>query len=409
MSHAALTHWRKSEFHRQWLMGQASDLFDFYQFSAPNPKGGFFDLDETGKPMHGPCIRQLPFTTRMVHCFALGQLLGRPGAADLVDHGMDYLWNHHRDPDHGGYFWGVSDGFASDPAKQAYGHAFVMLAASSAKTVNHPLADKMLADVTDVLLQRFWEKSHGLTSEEYAADWSKISDYRGQNSNMHLTEALMAAFEATGDNQYLNMATGIADKLIHQITAANGWRLPEHFHPDWTMNNDYLGDVMFRPSGSTPGHWLEWSRLLLQLWSLGGKQHGWMVEAAKALFHQAISEGWDKKTGGFYYTVDFTGAPLLADRLWWPACEGIAAAAYLANLEPNPHYEDWYQRIWNWTNRHLIERAYKSWVPQLDPDLNPVEQIFKGRPDIYHSLQAVLIPLFPTHASLTKVIGEALK
>ena len=39
----------------------------------------------------------------------------------------------------------------TDGSKQAYGHAFVLLAASSAKLVGHPLADQMLADVTQAL------------------------------------------------------------------------------------------------------------------------------------------------------------------------------------------------------------------------------------------------------------------
>ena len=402
------TLWRSSAFHRRWLFTQAEHQFDFFQFTAPNPKGGFYDLDEHGQPLPGPSVRALHSTGRMVHCFAIGQLLGRPGAANLVDHGMNYLWNGHRDTKNGGYFWGVGDADVPDPSKQAYGHAFVLLAGSSAKIVGHPLADRLIADVTEVLLTQFWEKQHGLTSEEYAADWSKITDYRGQNSNMHLTEALMAAFEATHEHIYLDMAISIAEALIHRITAHNGWRLPEHFHSDWTMNNEYIGSQVFRPSGSTPGHWLEWTRLLLQLWCLSGKTHGWMVDCAKALFHQATMDGWDKDRGGFYYTVNWDGTPLIADRLWWPACEGIGAAAFLAELAPDPQYELWYQKIWNWTNSHLIEQKHKSWHPQLDDSLRPIHKFFTGRPDIYHALQACLIPLFPTTGSLTQVIPASI-
>jgi hypothetical protein len=37
----------------------------------------------------------------------------------------------------------------------------------------------------------------------------------------------------------------------------------------------------------------------------------------------------------------------------------------------------------------------------------PAHTIFPGKGDIYHALQACLIPLFPATGSLTKVIAEA--
>ena len=49
-------------------------------------------------------------------------------------------------------------------------------------------------------------------------------------------------------------------------------RLPEHFDGKWNVTLEYVGNPMFKPWGSTPGHWLEWARLILQLWVLG--QHG---------------------------------------------------------------------------------------------------------------------------------------
>ena len=88
---------------------------------------------------------------------------------------------------------------------------------------------------------------------------------------MHLTEALMAAFEATGDRTYLTMAERIAALIINCHARAEGWRVAEHFHADWSVDRDYAGDPMFRPAGTTPGHALEWSRLLVQLWELGGR------------------------------------------------------------------------------------------------------------------------------------------
>ena len=126
-------------------------------------------------------------------------------------------------------------------ASRATGHAFALLAASSAKLVDHPLADRMLADVTEVINTRFWQDDNGVISEEFNADWSPISPYQGQNSNMHMTEALMAAFEATGDRDYLDKAERIADLIIRRRAAENGWRVAEHFDADWAVDRELQG------------------------------------------------------------------------------------------------------------------------------------------------------------------------
>ncbi|HVJ34012.1 MAG TPA: AGE family epimerase/isomerase [Terriglobia bacterium] len=390
--------------HRLWLLQQANAILDFFDGRSLNPRGGFFELDDDGSPMpaHEHAERQIHATTRMTHCFAIAMLLGRPGADAMVDHGMHYLWHAHRDPDQGGYFWAVGDAGPTDATKQAYGHAFVLLAASSAKLVGHPDADRLLTDISTVLAERFWEKQHGAAAEEFTRDWQVFDRYRGQNSNMHLTEALMAAFEATGDGTYLGMAESIAELIIRRHAAANGWHLPEHFTTDWAVNRDYAGSPMFRPAGTTPGHSLEWTRLLLQLWQLGGRRQDWIPDAARALFTRATEAGWDKAQGGFYYTLDWDATPRIADRYWWPCCEGIGAASFLNAIEGRQSDEAWYRRIWNFSARHFIDREHGGWYPQLDADLQRNSNPFYGKPDIYHSLQACLIPLVPTTGSLTR-------
>jgi sulfoquinovose isomerase len=400
--------WRASAYHRAWLTGQARQLLDLFLAGAVNPRGGFFELDEDGRPLAdaaGSNVRAIHVTTRLVYCFTLGHLLGHPGSAAMIDHGLDYLWAAHRDGANGGYFWSVGDGGPVDSNKQAYGHAFVLLAAASGKIVGHPDADRLLADVREVLVTRFWEPKHGAVAEEFSRDWQPLDTYRGQNSNMHLTEALMAAFEATGDEQFLTMAESIADLLIRRAARANNWRLPEHFFEDWQVNHAYAGSEMFRPAGTTPGHWLEWSRLIVQLWLLGGRRHDWMPEAAAALFRNAVGEGWDHKRGGFYYTLDFSGKPQNTDKIWWPACEGIAAAAVIADHSDDPFYETWYRRIWDFSATQFIDRRNGAWIPQRDADLKAKSTLFVGKPDIYHSLQALLIPLYPATGSLLAVLS----
>ncbi|WP_323013685.1 AGE family epimerase/isomerase [Devosia sp.] len=399
--------WAGRPFHRQYLMRQANNLFDFFQAASLNPKGGFFELSDDGLPLAPDnATRQIHVTTRMVHCFTIGSLIGRPGSDEIVDHGMQYIWNNHRDQRHGGYVWSLDDHGFQDASKQAYGHAFVLLAASSAKLLGHPLADKMMADVTEVIEEHFWDEKAGAVREEFAQDWSPVSDYRGQNSNMHLTEALMAAYEASGKRTYLEKATRIADLIIRRNAVALDYRVAEHFDGRWALDKDYLGSEMFRPSGTTPGHWLEWSRLLFQLFILGHKEHSWMPEAARNLFRQSIALGWDTVHGGFFYTLDWQNQPIMREKLWWPVSEAIGAASFIASHDTDPFFELWYRRLWDYAENHVIDHRRGGWLSELKEDLTPTSRLFVGKPDIYHALQACLIPLYPAHGSLTKGIIE---
>jgi mannose/cellobiose epimerase-like protein (N-acyl-D-glucosamine 2-epimerase family) len=258
-----------------------------------------------------------------------------------------------------------------------------------------------------VLTERFWEDKPGASAEEFSADWRVLGGYRGQNANMHLTEALMAAFEVTSDRTYLTMAERIADLIVRRHAGAKGWRLPEHFTEAWELDLGYSGNPMFRPYGSTPGHWLEWSRLLLQLWELGTRRQSWMFDAARSLFHQAVTDGWDAETGGFYYTVGFDGTPLIRDRFWWPCAEGIGAATFLNALNDDTRYEEWYRRIWDFTATNFVDYENGGWRPQVNDALLPTTDPFFGKPDIYHALQACLIPLLPTSGSVVHGLWSA--
>lgn len=407
---AAASNWSTRPYHRKWLWDQAESLFDFFQFRAVNPRGGFFDLDNAGRPLDADNpVRAIHSTARMVHCFAIGSLLGRPGSDDIIDHGMTYLWNNHRDEDHGGYVWSLNNDGPVDASKQGYGHAFVLLAASSAKVAGHPLADRMLADITGILDTKFWEPHHGAIAEEFNRDWSAIDGgtYRGQNSNMHLTEAMMAAFEATGDRSYLDKAESIADLVIRRRAGENGFRVPEHFDADWVLDKAYRGNEMFRPSGTTPGHSLEWARLVLQLWVLGGKTHAWMPDAARQLFAQSMVLGWDRDKGGFFYTLDWDDKPAKRNKLWWPASEAAGASAFLNQHLPSETHEKSYRQIWDIIAKAFIDRNNGGWHEELTEDLVPANTLFAGKGDLYHALQACLIPLYPANGSLTKMIGEA--
>lgn len=224
---------------------------------------------------------------------------------------------------------------------------------------------------------------------------------------MHLTESLMAAFEVSGERHYLDKAVRIAELIINRRAREEAFRVAEHFDENWVVDRAYYHpNEMFRPAGTTPGHWLEWARLILQLWVLGGKSHDWMPEAARGLFFQSMALGWDKDKGGFFYTLDWENAPDKRAKLWWPLCEGAAAAHFLNQHQQSDFHEESYRKIWNYIANNNLDREHGGWFEELTEDGKPSNSLFPGKGDIYHALQACLIPLFPAEGSLTRMIAE---
>ncbi|WP_245894682.1 AGE family epimerase/isomerase [Paracoccus indicus] len=379
--------------HRAFLAQDALRALAFFD-ASPRVGGGFHGLDPTGQPLPAD-TQELHSTTRLVHSYALAQLAGRPDQAGIIDRGMDFLWNGHRDADHGGYLWSVNGQGAVDGTKLAYGHVFVLLAASSAKMVGHPDADRLLADITDVLDRHFWDADAELFRDEFTRDWQVFSTYRGMNANMHGVEALLAAHEATGEAEYLTRAGGILRFFIAGQAAENDWRIPEHYDAGWRPDHAYSGNPMFRPAGTTPGHSFEMARLLLQWWDLAGRPAGDAPEQATALVRQGLADAWNDDLGGLAYTLNRKGGVDNASRYWWPVTEAIGALAALLKLQPTPEFDGWYRKLWQFATQHLIDARYGGWHHELGPDNRPVMTQFQGKPDIYHALQADLLPLAP--------------
>lgn len=369
-----------------WCRDHALSLLDFHAQSL-NPAGGFFKLATDGTPLPDD-TRELHETTRMVHAYARGAALGHPAAARMVDHGMDFLLSRHRDPVYGGFWWSVGDDGPRDRRKQAYGHAFVLLAAASARQVGHPRAD-VLAALAREGLARFWEEGPGAVCDTFAEDWTGPLAYRGGNANMHLTEALLAAHAAWSDPADLVRAGRIAGLMIDRHARAEGWVVPEHFTPDWQVDPDFDGDAMFRPSGTTPGHAIEWARLLLEMKDAGGDDRGWTLPAARALYDRAMGEAW-LPDGGLAYTMGWDGRVSRPWRFWWPCAEAIATAAILARHTGEDAYRAQGRKIWQHVDRHHIDHANGGWFPEIDPGGRPIHTVFAGKPDIYHALTAAL-------------------
>jgi mannose/cellobiose epimerase-like protein (N-acyl-D-glucosamine 2-epimerase family) len=406
----AFSSWLNAPAHQQWLAAEGLRLLSFAK--ASKLPEGFGNLDERGR-LPADAQAQTMNTARMTHSFAMAHIQGLPGFSELVDHGVAALRGPLHDAVNGGWF-ATAEHRDGNTGKNAYLHAFVALAASSAVVAQRPGAQALLDDAIDIIDTWFWSEEEGAMRESFNRDWSEEEAYRGANSNMHATEAFLALADVTEDNRWLGRAQRIVERVIHGHAAANDYLVIEHFDRDWQPLRDYNRDNPadgFRPYGTTPGHGFEWARLLLHLEasrvSAGMLTPGWLVTDAQKLFEHNCRHGWNiDGAPGIVYTLDWDNKAVVRHRLHWTHCEASAAASALIKRTGEAQYEQWYRLFWEFCDSHFIDRCDGSWYHELDPQNRPSADIWPGKPDLYHAWQAVLIPRLALAPSMATALAQ---
>ena len=372
----------------------------------PHPAGGAAWLDESGDPDLSRPVHTW-ITARMAHVYCLAHLLGVEGAGELADHALAGLTGLLRDNKSGGWYSSVMDGDSPDE-KGCYAHAFVVLAASSARVARRPGGDRLLSEALDVWLDRFWDPASAMFVDRWNRSFTTLDPYRGVNGNMHAVEALLAAGDVTADPDLHHRALAIAERVVGN-GREQGWRIPEHFDAQWRPqleHNRAHRDDPFQPYGATVGHAYEWSRLLLHLHASVRSAPGWLIEAAIALFDRGVDDGWAADgQPGFIYTTDWDGRPVVRDRMHWVAAEAIAAGAALYGQTGQTRYGELCRTWWGYIETYLIDRQGGSWHHQLDPNNEPIGTVWPGKPDLYHAVQATLVPRLPLAPSLASALA----
>jgi sulfoquinovose isomerase len=402
-----MSNWPTSSAHHRWLDQHTRDLLAFGRRTT-DPGGGARWLDGAGLIEPGRPVSTL-ISSRMAHVYGIGALLGVPGSTPIAQQALRGLTGRLRDPEHGGWFPADDD----HTVKACYDHAFVLLAAATTTQAGVPGAPDLLAEAERVFLHRFWDEKAGRCADSWDADFTVLDGYRGINGNMHAVEAMLTTAGVTGDRDWLTRAIRVC-RFVAETAEANDWRIPEHYDDSWRPLPDFHRDQPdhpFKPYGATVGHGLEWSRLFLH--AEAAQPPGaapWLAEAATALFDRAVTDGWavDGKPG-FVYTTDWSGTPVVRDRMHWVATEAISAAAALHRRFGTAQYADWYRTWWDYSATYLLDHERGSWFHQLDATNVPTESVWPGKPDLYHALQATLTARLPLYPMLAPAIATTLE
>lgn len=377
----------------------------------PSPGGGSYYLGDDGTPWKER-NRETWITSRMAHVYSIGSFLGHAGSEALADAALKGLTGELHDDVNGGWYAGLTADNAILPTKQCYAHAFVILAASSGLLAGRPGAEDLLKEALETYDLRFWNEEEGLSCDTWNTEFTVLDDYRGLNANMHTVEAFLAAADVLRDEKYRVRCGRIIDHVLGWAKE-NSWRIPEHFNKQWVADlecNSEKPDDPFKPYGATPGHGMEWARLITQ-WALStyedaGKAASY-VEAAENLYNRAVEDAWNADGApGIAYTTDWSGKPVVHDRMHWTLAEAINTSAVLYRVTGKQKYADDYAAFMAYLDDKVLDHVNGSWYHQLDQNNNLLGTVWPGKSDLYHALQATLIPYYPVNISIALAVKQ---
>ena len=396
---------------QKFLQDVRDGLLSFgHQF--PSPGGSSYYLGDDGTPWKDR-NRETWITSRMTHVYSIGSMLGHEGSEALADAALKGLRGELHDDQNGGWYAGLTKDNEIVPTKQCYAHAFVILAASSGVLACREGAAELLKDALALYDLRFWNEEEGLSCDTWNTEFTELDSYRGLNANMHTVEAFLAAADVTGDEKYRVRAGRIIDHVL-VWAKDNNWRIPEHFSSDWVPDlecNKDRPDDQFKPYGATPGHGIEWARLITQ-WALSTYKEDKAgaapyIEAAENLYNRAVAHAWNADGAqGICYTTDWNGKPVVHDRMHWTLAEAINTSSVLFHVTDNEKYAADYAEFMKYLDEKVLDHVNGSWFHQLDRENNLLETVWPGKSDIYHALQATLIPYYAPGLSIAVAVKK---
>jgi mannose/cellobiose epimerase-like protein (N-acyl-D-glucosamine 2-epimerase family) len=389
------------DFHaRATLLDHIRHTKRFYDQRCVDPSGGFYHFYKDDGTVYDTRTRHLVSSTRFIFNYAMAwRQFSDDADLQRLRHGVQFLRSAHRDPQTGGYAWQLDwvDGKATvtDGSNHCYGLAFVLLAYSHAAMAGMADARAWMDETYALMEQHFWDPVHGLYADVASADWSVLDPYRGQNANMHACEALIAAFEASGERAFLLRAETLARNITQRQAALAGGLIWEHYHADWSVDTEYNRhdkSNIFRPWGYQPGHLTEWAKLLLQLERHGAQLAGgadWLLPRARMLFDAALDKAWDAQHGGIHYGFAPDGSICDDLKYFWVQAESLASAALLGARTGEQRYWDWYDRLWAYSWQHFVDHRHGAWYRILGADNSKLtdEKSPAGKVD-YHTMGA---------------------
>jgi mannose/cellobiose epimerase-like protein (N-acyl-D-glucosamine 2-epimerase family) len=271
-----------------------------------------------------------------------------------------------------------------DSARDAYDQAFVLFALAwyFRATGNADAID--MADLTYAFMtERLADPRYGGFLEQYVPGLEGAKLPRRQNPHMHLLEALLALYEATGDSIWLQRSEALVELFKTRFVDRETGALIEFFAEDWSPAAGLRGQIR------EPGHQFEWVWLLFAFFRHSRDES--VLPYAERLYRFGAHFGVDREAGlrgAVFDEVDAQGEVIADTKLLWPQTEFVKACAarweWLRDEEALRAMQAHLVLI----ARHYMRADGAAWHNQLARDGTPIASTTAARL-LYHLFLAM--------------------
>jgi mannose/cellobiose epimerase-like protein (N-acyl-D-glucosamine 2-epimerase family) len=333
---------------RDWMFKAALPLWA--RVGIDQQFGGFLEeLDFSGRAT-AIDFKRVRVTCRQIYVFSHAALQGWSEGAALSQRGYDYLLAKAFRQDGGFVRLLTRQGAVKDPTPDLYDISFGLFALAwryrlSGDEEVRKRAAQTLAFVREHMAgpdAGFWQ-------------WLPPTGPRLQNPHMHLTEACIAAFEAFGEEIYLDCARELV--RLFRAKLFDGATLGERFDDHWRRIGGEEGARL------EPGHAFEWAWILARYQALTGEE---VAAIAVSLVAFAERVGINPKTGAVYDEIRDDGTPLVTSSRSWPNTERIKAHLALFELTREEPSEVVAKTTRLLLDKYLSTEIRGLWMDQLD-------------------------------------------
>jgi mannose/cellobiose epimerase-like protein (N-acyl-D-glucosamine 2-epimerase family) len=365
---------------RRWMF--ASALPFWAERGLDRTRGGYVEKLTLASEDAAAPFKRTRVTCRQVYVFSHAFELGWNQGRDLAVHGINFLVERTWQGDAGGFARCLSrDGERLDLTPDLYDQAFALFAfAWHYRTTSDERSRDWMHRTLDFIEQYMRHPSGlGFCHEIPARGW------RLQNPHMHLAEACLASFDATGERRFRDIACELGALFESRFFDPKSSTLAEYFCDDWTRAPGEPGRI------TEPGHQLEWAWILNSCRKAFGLD---LADTIRRCVAFAEQYGVDPSTGAVYNAVRDDGLPIDRSSRTWPNTERLKAAVALSELDGNglsPAATDAVSLLFN---RYLDKPVAGAWLDAFDSE---------GRSTSDHIPTSTLYHIFLAFAEVLRI------
>lgn len=365
---------------RNWVRKSlVNDLLDYWVKSSVMPSGFIQEnLDRKWQPWGEQREASLNGQGRVLYSLAIGYEVsgGDKRYLDAIHKAAGFLLKMH-DDQYGGYFNRTTpDLKVIDDTKGGFqSFAIFSLAHAGRVTKNQRYLDASLAAYRELKAKMpdgpfisgnfkrdfsgpaprgagFGARGRGPAGAPAgAARGGFVFDPNGHRLDVHMFEALLGLYEATGAKEVWDTIGAQMDMMARLYVQDQGY-LPESYDANWKP----IGNP-----GANPGHLFEWASLLSHAVELGADPK--FIELGSRNLDFGL-KSYNKEVGGLGGR-NAAGEPVLM--LWWPQCEVVKASAHYATLRGRADLWPYYQQTLDFIKKTYLDTEFGGWFEGYIP------------------------------------------